>query len=62
MEQDNPVSQVPISDWTLATQTRPFERRVYLFRCASCETPQSADAETGRGWDHASDDRGTSNR
>jgi len=62
MEHDNPVSQVPMSDWTLATRTRPFERHVYLFRCASCETPQSADTETRRGWDHARDDRGTSNR
>jgi len=62
MDQDDPVSQVPTGDWTLATQTRPFERRVYLFRCASCETPQSADADTSRGWEDAHDDRGSSNR
>jgi hypothetical protein len=62
MEQDDPVSQVSMSDWTLATQTRPFERRVYLFRCASCETPQSVAAETPCGWDDARDDREPSNR
>jgi hypothetical protein len=62
MEKDDQVPQIPISDWTLATPTRPFECHVYLFRCASGQTPQSVDAETNRGWEHARDDRETSNR
>jgi len=29
MENENKLPQVPVSDWTLATGTRPFERHVY---------------------------------
>jgi hypothetical protein len=27
--ENNKLPQVPVSDWTLATGTRPFERHVY---------------------------------
>jgi hypothetical protein len=53
MEQDKPVSEVSIGNRALATRTGPFERHVYLFRCASSQTPQLVETETPGGWEHA---------
>ena len=47
MKNDNQTSRVPISNWTLATGTRPFERQAYFPPCVQSDarhSPAAVDA------------------